>query len=87
MLDRGQVQLLSGNAFAALFHEIPVPRLPFIGAYAIQVRSLATVETLVRQQQLKMRRLGAALVVPFPDELGVGAWVFVERAADLPWRS
>jgi hypothetical protein len=87
LLDRGQVQLLSGNAFTALFPEIPVPRLPFIGAYAIQVRSLATVETLVRQQQLKMRRLGAALVVPFPDELGVGAWVFVERAADLPWRS
>ena len=27
-----------------------------------------------------MRRLGAALVVPFPDELGAGAWLFVENA-------
>ncbi len=34
-----------------------------------------------------MRRLGAALVVPFPAELGAGAWLFVENAADLPWRS
>ena len=34
-----------------------------------------------------MRRIGAALVVPFPDELGIGAWLFVENAADLPWRS
>jgi hypothetical protein len=34
-----------------------------------------------------MRRLGAALVVPFPGELGLGAWLFVENAADLPWRS
>jgi hypothetical protein len=27
------------------------------------------------------------LVAPFPAELGQGAWLFVERAADLPWRA
>ena len=27
------------------------------------------------------------LLAPFPPELGVGAWAFVEKAADLPWRA
>ena len=39
------------------------------------------------RRRMAMRQLGAALVVPFPEELGVGAWLFVENAADLPWRS
>ena len=38
-LDRGQLQLVSEAAFTAMFAEIPVPRLPFIGAYAVRVRS------------------------------------------------
>jgi hypothetical protein len=86
LLHRGQLQLFSGDTFTATLPEIPVPRLPFIGAYAIRVQSLAAVEALLRAEQLAMRRLGAALVVPFPGELGVGAWVFVESDADLPWR-
>jgi hypothetical protein len=86
-LDRGQVQLFSNNAFAATFPEIAIPRLPFIGAYAVRVQSLAAAENLIRQERLAMRRLGAALVVPFPEELGMGAWLFVENAGDLPWRS
>jgi hypothetical protein len=85
-LDRGRVQLFGGEAFVAMFPEITVPRLPFLGAYAVRVRSLPAVEALLRQQQLATRRLGAALVVPFPEELGIGAWLFVENAADLPWR-
>ncbi len=86
-LDRGQVQLLSRESFAALLPEIPVPGLPFMGAYAVRVRSLAAVEALLKRENMPMRRLGAALVVPFPEELGVGAWLFVENAAELPWRS
>jgi hypothetical protein len=27
------------------------------------------------------------VIAPFPPELGVGAWIFVENAADLPWRA
>jgi hypothetical protein len=87
VLDRGQLQLLSEAAFEGLFPEVAVPRLPFIGAYAIQVRSLAMAEALLAKEKLPARRAGAALVVPFPGELGTGAWVFVERGADLPWRS
>ena len=85
-LDRGQIQLCSKDAFAKMFPEIVVPRLPFLGAYALRVRSLAAVEQLLRQGGLAQRRLGDALVVPFPGELGVGAWLFVEDAGFLPWR-
>ena len=86
-LDRGQVQLVSEAVFTAMLPDIAVPRLPFIGAYAIQVRSLSTCEHLMNQNGFKARRSGATLVVPFPDELGAGAWVFAESSADLPWRS
>jgi hypothetical protein len=86
-LDRGQVQLFSKDAFATMFPEIAVPSLPLLGAYALRVQSLVDVEDLLRQSHLPMRRIGAALMVPFPDVLGVGAWLFVENAADLPWRS
>jgi hypothetical protein len=51
------------------------------------VGSLSAAETVLRQHRLPMRRLGNVLVVPFPEELGVGAWLFVENAADLPWWS
>ena len=86
-LDRGQVNLFSAEGFAAMFPEIAIPRLPFMGAYAVRVRSLAAVEVLLKQERMTMRRLGAALIVPFPKELGDGAWLFVENAGDLPWRS
>jgi hypothetical protein len=85
-LDRGQVQLTSRETFAAMFPEIAIPRLPFLGVYAIRVQSLASAETLIRREGLAARRLGGALVVPYPPELGLGAWLFVEKAADLPWR-
>jgi hypothetical protein len=87
VLDRGQVQLVSKDAFTAMLPEIEVPRLPFLGAYALQVRSLAIAEDVFRQSHQPMRRHGAALVVPFPEVLGLGAWLFVEKPADLPWRS
>jgi hypothetical protein len=85
-LDRGQVQLMRADAFAAMFAEMPVPRLPFIGAYAVRVGSLSSLHQLLQQQELSFRQFGAALVVPFPADLGAGAWVFCERAAGLPWR-
>jgi hypothetical protein len=87
VLDRGQVQLFSEDAFAAMFPEIAIPRLPFMGAYAVRVQSLSAAETLLQQERMTTRRIGAALVVAFPEELGAGAWLFVENAADLPWRS
>ena len=86
-LDRGQVSLFSEDSFAAMFKEIAVPRLPFMGVYAVRLQSLDAAEVLLRQERMTMRRVGAALLVLFPEELGVGAWLFVENAGDLPWRS
>ncbi len=86
-LDRGQVQLMSQESFAAMFPEIPVPGLPFMGVYAVRVQSIAAVEALLKEARMTARRLGGSLVAPFPDELGIGAWLFVENAGDLPWRS
>ena len=86
-LDRGQVSLFSVDAFAAILPEIAMPGLPFMAAYALRVQSLAAVEALLRQEDMPTWRIGASLVAPFPQELGVGAWLFVENADDLPWRS
>ena len=85
-LDRGAIQIMTAGAFAALLPEIEIPRLPFMGAYAIEVRSLAALESRLQAASLPARRIGAALAVPFPEPLGAGAWLFVENAADLPWR-
>ena len=50
-------------------------------------RRCATAEELMDTAMLNPRRTGKALVVPFPPELGAGAWLFAENAADLPWRA
>jgi len=87
MLDRGQLQLFSRSIFEAMLPEIAIPRLPFLGAYAVQVQSLAAAEALLQREGMPMRRIGRALVVPFPSDVGVGAWLFVENGGDLPWRA
>jgi hypothetical protein len=70
-----------------LFPDVPIPGLPFIGAYALEVSSLPKLETILRDGGIAARKSGAALFVPFPEALGQGAWVFVEDAAALPWRT
>jgi hypothetical protein len=85
-LDRGQVHLVTRDAFAALIPDIAVPRLPFLGAYAVKVKSVDAVEALLGQERLPSRQLGGALAAPFPEALGLGAWLFAESAGDLPWR-
>ncbi len=86
-LDRGRVGIVSETAFVALVPEVAAPRLPFLGAYAIRVASLRATEELMDKAMLTPRRTGKALVVPFPAELGAGAWLFAENASDLPWRA
>jgi hypothetical protein len=58
-----------------------------MAAYAIRVASLRRTEELMDEAMLNPRRTGKALVVPFPPELGIGAWLFAENASDLPWRA
>ena len=87
MLDRGAVQLVSAKSFAELLPEVRIPSLPFMGAYGVAVSSLEKAEAVLRQGQVPAHRMDRALVARMPQELGIGAWLFVERPADLPWRS
>jgi hypothetical protein len=86
-LDRGRVQIMSATDLASLIPDITVPSLPFIAAYAIMVVSLDHAEQALRARGITPRRHGPMLIVPFPRELGLGAWLFVESALALPWRT
>ena len=86
-LDRGRVQIMDTAAFTGLLPEIAVPSLPFIGAYGVLVVSLDSAEEALRARGTTPRRHGPLLIAPFPRELGLGAWVFVEIASALPWRA
>jgi hypothetical protein len=72
-LDRGQVQIMTAGGFGALFPDVPIPRLPFIGAYAVQIGSLTTMESILETGGIKSRKVDGALYVPFPEALGEGA--------------
>ena len=77
-LDRGRVELATAESFAHMLPEIPIPSLPFTGAYGVKVKSLATVEGILRQAGLTTRRREQDLVAIFPEEIGRGAWLFAE---------
>jgi hypothetical protein len=86
-LDRGAVQLVSETVLAELLPGAKIPGVPFIAAYGLAVKSLATAEAALRQGGMRARRVGDALAVSFPEELGTGAWLLVEQSSALPWRS
>jgi hypothetical protein len=77
-LDRGSIALVTPEAFGRRFPELTIPSVPFMGACGIAVTSLASAEAALRRGGLAARRDGERLVAPFPDALGVGAWVFEE---------
>jgi hypothetical protein len=79
-LDRGRVELVSRAAFESVLLDIAVPGLPFMGAYGIMVASLDAAAAFVSRTGLRTRRTGDCLVVPFPEELGLGAWLFTEKS-------
>jgi hypothetical protein len=86
-LDRGRVQLAPAAALEKLFPRLTIPGLPFIAGYGVAVASLDQAVASLQVGGIACERQGGYLVAPFPDELGVGAWVFVEKAAALPWRA
>jgi hypothetical protein len=77
-LDRGRVELVSAGAFQRRLPEIPIPSLPFAGAYGIRVASLPRLDDLFRRAGLATRWSEHGLIAPFPAELGQGAWLFAE---------
>ena len=80
-LDRGRIELLGADAFARRLPEIAIPSLPFIGAYEIRVQSLGDLSDILQRAGLASRGLGLSLVAPFPEELGLGAWLFTDGTA------
>jgi Glyoxalase-like domain len=84
-LDRGRVQIVTPEMLARLAPGVLPPALPFIGLYAVAVKSLAALERAT-QDATVLARSADTILVRFPDELGVGAWMFVEQASHLPWR-
>jgi hypothetical protein len=77
-LDRGRVDLVTPDAFREMFPDIAIPSLPFMGAYGIKVKSLAALQDTLMRGDLKTRRSAEKILVPFPEELGHGAWSFGE---------
>jgi hypothetical protein len=77
-LDRGCVQLVTAEALTRKLPDVPIPSLPFIGAYTIKVASLAVTRDILKRAGLRTRRSEQDLVAIFPEELGRGAWVFAE---------
>jgi hypothetical protein len=80
-LDRGRVELLGAEHLVRLLPELSIPSLPFIAAYGIAVRSLATLATILEQAGLPVRQDARQATVIFPPELGHGAWLFEEDDA------
>jgi hypothetical protein len=72
------VDLVTAEAFARMLPEIPIPSLPFAGAYGIRVKSLATLDAMLARAGLERRRRERDLVTIFPAELGRGGWLFTE---------
>jgi len=79
-LNRGRIELVTRAAFEDKLPEVAVAGLPFIGAYGIVVTSLDTVKAMLERAGLRTRCAGDCLVVPFPQELGQGAWLFSESS-------
>jgi hypothetical protein len=77
-LDRGSIGLVEPSAFARMLPEIPIPSLPFMGAYGIKVRSLTAIEDLLRRAGVQTRQSDHTLVALWPEEIGRGAWLFTE---------
>jgi hypothetical protein len=86
-LDRGRVQLVLGASLAHVLPRLTIPALPFMAAYGIAVTSLEDVATCLQSGRVAFDRQPDHVIASFPDELGIGCWVFVEDAAALPWRN
>jgi len=84
-LDRGRVQLVTPAKLAEIVTS-PLPHPPVAAAYALAVKSLETAGQALRRGGIDHERRGHFLLARFPEDLGVGAWLFAEDARHLPWR-
>jgi hypothetical protein len=85
-LDRGCIVIVAPEQLHQLMEGPSVEFVPFIGLYAVVVKSLPLLAGILQQNGVSFSRRKNSLVARFPDELGFGAWVFAEKVSDLPWR-
>jgi hypothetical protein len=85
-LDRGCVQLVVPAMLNEIAPGIEAPSLPFIALYAVAVKSLDILEHYLGHSRAEFERRSESIIAPFPEELGTGAWFFVEQPTALPWR-
>ena len=73
----GAWNLVTASTFAQMCPQIPIPSLPFIGAYGIEVGSLEIAERILQAGRARDAPAGGrSLIAAFPKELGCGAWMF-----------
>jgi len=77
-LDRGRIDLVSRAGFEHMLPEIAIPSLPFIGACEIRVASLPKLKESLDRARLRIAAHPDGVLALFPEELGLGAWLFRE---------
>jgi hypothetical protein len=77
-LDRGRIELMSGEGLQQMLPEISMPSLPFMAGCEIKVTSLARLRDMLERAGMRVSKRGQSLVVGFPPEIGQGAWLFFE---------
>jgi hypothetical protein len=85
-LDRGRVEIVAADAFAAAFPEMAIPGVPFAGVYGVVVKSLGAIERLLRDNGIRTRTAADYLIALFPEELGKGGWLFAEESDVTPFK-
>jgi hypothetical protein len=86
-LDRGGVQLTTAETLSQLMPDLAIPSLPFIGLYAVVVRSVPVLCGCLQRGGVSFIAYDGFVTARFPSALGVGGWVFAETPARLPWRA
>ena len=86
-LDRGGVKLMTSQAFSRMAVGFDIPSLPYIGLYAISVRSIPALRECLIRGGIEFVNYDKSVLARFPGELGVGGWLFVEKPDDIPWRA
>jgi len=77
-LDRGRIELVSGEGLQHMLPDIPIPALPFMAACEIKVASLTRLRDMLERAGMSVSERGQVLIVQFPPEIGQGAWLFFE---------
>lgn len=78
-LDRGELRLLTGDAWSSRWPGVAIPAHPFMGETMIEVADLRKTDEVLRAGGLTLLTGTDGLSVRLPAALGHGVWTFVEK--------